>query len=480
MPTDPTKRPNWVLDLDPAKTDEPDGSKKTLGFTETEKPTFEHVNWLFAIISLWFNRLINFRNQNILISDDSVDRDFATIRDYIDGSPAAGDELIIKNDEVLTGTLNVPAGVTLRQKRGKKLTLATNFSPVISLAAGARIEGELEIENSDTGTIAVGVSILGDDVSFDTIKFSNLSTGTITDAVRVQAGVKGTKGYARVFNTGGGGITNSLLDDSGNDANHVIVRDFSSGSVTRSIGSKFFDLIKLVNFGSITDDQGNKILSFVRSSDPVNYYEIGNANAGDGPDLRALGADTNIDVKLTPKGTGGLVVALIKATTLLTPTIASFVNGLHTHGSAASGGPIGSSFRAHKNAGDQAITTGVNTKVTFDTEDWDTNSDFSGSRHTPTIEGKYRYSVKVGWGTNGVSSGSLVLMLWKNGANYSQTSIRLTDTGGHKDVLAEVADMNPGDYMEVYVLHSDGIDRSISNSTLQTSFSGNLVFRDEA
>ncbi|KKL81470.1 hypothetical protein LCGC14_1994450, partial [marine sediment metagenome] len=61
--------------------------------------------------------------------------------------------------------------------------------------------------------------------------------------------------------------------------------------------------------GNGLGDGTNLLLDFVEDASAVNHIEIENEATGSGPIIRAVGADTNIDLKLTPKGTGAISVA---------------------------------------------------------------------------------------------------------------------------------------------------------------------------
>lgn len=54
----------------------------------------------------------------------------------------------------------------------------------------------------------------------------------------------------------------------------------------------------------IVDENGNEYVKFTQVSNAVNELTIVNATTGNGAELQATGDDTNIDVKLVPKGTG--------------------------------------------------------------------------------------------------------------------------------------------------------------------------------
>jgi uncharacterized protein DUF2793 len=56
----------------------------------------------------------------------------------------------------------------------------------------------------------------------------------------------------------------------------------------------------------LTDDAGNEQLVFHKSASAVNHLGVTNAATGAGPQLSAEGPDPNIDLRLTPKGTGAV------------------------------------------------------------------------------------------------------------------------------------------------------------------------------
>ena len=58
----------------------------------------------------------------------------------------------------------------------------------------------------------------------------------------------------------------------------------------------------------IRDENGNEQLFFSTTSSAVNYLNATNAATGNDPKLSALGDDSNIDIAVSPKGTGEVVV----------------------------------------------------------------------------------------------------------------------------------------------------------------------------
>jgi hypothetical protein len=83
---------------------------------------------------------------------------------------------------------------------------------------------------------------------------------------------------------------------------------------------------------------------------------------------------------------------------------------------ASTFGGTGPAFSARA-ASNQTISSGTWTKVTLDTEIFDTNSCFASSRFTPTVAGYYQINGQISiYGTTSVFSGAF----YKNGSSDNQ------------------------------------------------------------
>jgi hypothetical protein len=235
MADKPSSKPFWATTG--TKT-EPTGSKKATGWLQLEKPPFEFMNWLFFQINEFVNYFSGDVQHNIIIGGDTDERDYATLAAYIADSPTAGDRLLIKADEVLTATAIIPADIEITVLKGVKFTLATNFSPIVQFGNNVAVKGDFRVENSDTGTIAKGFSVNGDNGHFNSLIIDNKSTGIITSGVYIEAGAEGNYAQSRSINSGGGSITGDLVDNSGNNENDVTVR--GDAAISRSRGARFF------------------------------------------------------------------------------------------------------------------------------------------------------------------------------------------------------------------------------------------------
>ena len=68
----------------------------------------------------------------------------------------------------------------------------------------------------------------------------------------------------------------------------------------------------------IRDENGNEQLFFSTTSSAVNYVNVTNAATGGDPKVAALGDDSNIDIAISPKGTGEVVVGTGSANSTIT------------------------------------------------------------------------------------------------------------------------------------------------------------------
>ena len=115
----------------------------------------------------------------------------------------------------------------------------------------------------------------------------------------------------------------------------------------------------------------------------------------------------------------------------------------------------GPAFSAYASA-TQAVASSTTTKIVYDTEVFDTNSNFASNRFTPTIAGYYQIS--SGLFLPGSASGGAILYLYKNGGEYAQFS-RLNMSSslnimGSGSILVYLNGST--DYVEMYVNQNSG------------------------
>ncbi len=485
MALKPTEKLAWVSDDGATKIQEPTGSKKLTGFLKNEKPPFNFLNWLFNNINHFINWLAGNTQYNIIIDSDSDEQDYASLAAYIADSPVAGDRVLIKVDEVLSATLSIPAGIEITQLKGKKFTLVTNFSPIIQFGNNVKTKGDFRVENSDTGTIAKGFSVNGDDNNHDNLVIENVSTGTITGGVYIEAGAEGNYSQARSINSGGGAITNDLTDNSGNDENYVIVR--GDAGIARSGG---------VRHTHSDDNDGGSILDPVlvklkKGADVASASALSLGTDGNYFDITGTTAITSIDTI----GIGTIVRLHFDASLILTHNATDLVlpggnNIITAAGDEAtfveyatgdwrltSYLAVRPAFSVHKNGSNQTgIVNNTWTKITWSTEKFDTNSNFASDRFTPTVAGKYLLSAAVRF-TVGNDQSAFQISISKNGAppgnSIHEGTAKGSGAGAVETDANAVVDANGStDFFEIYVWHDTGSDKIADGTAKLTYFTG--------
>ena len=149
-----------------------------------------------------------------------------------------------------------------------------------------------------------------------------------------------------------------------------------------------------------------------------------------------------------------------------------FINGAQT-----TNGPA---FSAYAAAVLQTIPNNAQTKVLFQTEEFDTDNCYTNSRFTPTAAGYYQLNAEVRLdGTSG--TGEMMIILYKNGSEYkrgtNQSGTQIASNFWAMQVSSVAYANGLGDYFEIYVQQGSGGDRTVTavNNTAITWFNGCMV-----
>ena len=119
--------------------------------------------------------------------------------------------------------------------------------------------------------------------------------------------------------TGGTGIDTS---GSGNTVTFAIDSTITTNSGTQTLSNKTLTAPKFVDGGFIADANGNELILLQTTTSAVNELEITNAATGNAVQIATSGGDTNIDLKLSPKGTGVVDVDSSRITNVTDPSSA--------------------------------------------------------------------------------------------------------------------------------------------------------------
>ena len=127
------------------------------------------------------------------------------------------------------------------------------------------------------------------------------------------------------------------------------------------------------------------------------------------------------------------------------------------------GGPA---FSVYKSAA-QTLSGATWTKITFDTEEFDTNNNFASSRFTPTVAGYYQLNGQV---SNGLNT-QTVPAIYKNGTIYKAG---VNFSNGYGSVVSTVVYLNGStDYVELYGYFASG--GNTGSGVESTYFNGVMV-----
>jgi hypothetical protein len=134
-------------------------------------------------------------------------------------------------------------------------------------------------------------------------------------------------------------------------------------------------------------------------------------------------------------------------------------------------------FFAYKSANSGVISNSTYTKVTFDSEAFDTNNNFASSTFTPTVAGYYQVNGSISLNAQNVNPTFGMSSIYKNGAQYVSSWVTGNASSLVNAQVSAVIYMNgTTDYLELYG-RLDGATNGIwqGGGTNATNFNACLV-----
>jgi len=227
------------------------------------------------------------------ITNDGTDITLDSSGDII--LDADGGDVFVKDAGTTYGSLTNSSG-NLVIKSGT--TTALTFS-----GANATLAGDLTISGDDLtmATNTSGALLIADGTNFNptlVTALSEISTVANDDVfLAVDTSGGGLKKITRsavVAGLAASGAISNVVDDTTPQLGGNL--DTNSSNI----------LIDDAHF--IGDENGNEQIVFQTTSSAVNQIEVTNAATGNGVQIASTGGDTNIDLKLLPKGSGQVVI----------------------------------------------------------------------------------------------------------------------------------------------------------------------------
>jgi hypothetical protein len=207
---------------------------------------------------------------------------------------ADGADIFLKDAGTTYGSLTNSSG-NLIIKSGT--TTALTFS-----GANATIAGDLTVSGDDItmGTNTAGNLLIADGTNFNSIAVGDLSAITTVAADDVLMAVDTSGGGLKKITRSAlvSGLAAGTMSNIVEDTSPQLGGDLDTNSQNILIDDAHF----------IADENGNEQIIFQTTSSAVNQFDITNAATGNSPEISATGGDTNIDLKLTPKGSGQVII----------------------------------------------------------------------------------------------------------------------------------------------------------------------------
>jgi hypothetical protein len=260
----------------------------------------------------------------------------------------------------------------------------------------------------------------------------------------------------------GGSITGVAL--SGNTFTNPVV---SGGSINNTpIGAT------TANTGKFTTLEATGATTFSGAVVANTFSSSGATITGGSVNGTTIGATTPSTVKttaltVTGSTSGTLAIAATAVAGTNTATFPAATGTVMVSGNMPA-------FSAYS-LSNQTVSDATATKITFDTEEFDTNSNFASSRFTPTVAGYYQVNATINCSQTGIID--FVVWVYKNGSQYKR-GFGFSGSGATKfiaPVSALVYCNGTTDFIEIYA-YSDGTGSATINASSQdTWFAGTLV-----
>jgi len=185
----------------------------------------------------------------------------------------------------------------LEQAIGGYDALGITSGATLTFTNGALSNGKNQVLKL-TGTIGGAVNVIVPDSVEKTYVIDNATSGAFTVTVKTTSGTGVTwaaadKGTKMVYSDGTN-VVDTAFTDLSSDYSPQLSADLDTNDNNITIDTAH----------GILDENGNQQITFTTSGSAVNEFTIANAGTGNAPNISATGGDTNIDLNITPKGTG--------------------------------------------------------------------------------------------------------------------------------------------------------------------------------
>jgi hypothetical protein len=269
--------------------------------------------------------------------------------DHVDGTLTANSAITVDTnkaiDEILIGN-NASTGGTLKLNEGTnngtnfiglKAPNAVTTTTTFTLPDGDGSDGQF-LKTDGSGNLSFGTVVSTLSLAADTGSNDSVSTGetiTFDGGTGIDTTVSDNQISFAIDDTvatltGNQTLTTKTIDLGNNTLTgttaefNTALQDgsFTTLAGTETLTNKTLTEPKFADGGFIADANGNELILLQTTTNAVNELEITNAATGNGVQIATSGGDTNIDLKLSPKGSGVVDVDSSRITNVTDPSSA--------------------------------------------------------------------------------------------------------------------------------------------------------------
>ena len=199
-------------------------------------------------------------------------------------------------------------------------SITTNFGAINNGASAITTTGTITFGSLTDGTVTI--TDIADEDDFSSNSATKLATQqSIKAYVEANRDVQGVNATGAEINTSSDGDTtvgttavaggDGIVTNDATTMRQTSVDTFDTyfAGTTKTLTNKTLTAPKIVDGGFIADANGNEGIVLQTASSAVNAVEITNSATGGSVVVGAMGDDSNIDIDITPKGTGEINIA---------------------------------------------------------------------------------------------------------------------------------------------------------------------------
>jgi len=263
---------------------------------------------------------------NIIDGDTSatsttiVDADRVVVNDNGTMVQVAVTDLAAYFDDEITAMPNLVTTAATTVGALDSGSITTNFGAINNGASAITTTGTITFGSLTDGTVTI--TDIADEDDFSSNSATKLATQqSIKAYVEANRDVQGVQATGAEINTSSDGDTtvgttavaggDGIVTNDATTMRQTSVDTFDTyfAGTTKTLTNKTLTAPKIVDGGFIADANGNEGIVLQTASSAVNAVEITNSATGGSVVLGAMGDDSNIDIDITPKGTGEINIA---------------------------------------------------------------------------------------------------------------------------------------------------------------------------